>query len=500
MLEPKVVQLTAGSAVLGLVLAAGAVTLAGPWDSGQRTAERAVAAAQARTGGAHHQAAGPGRPGVPAPAPSAPGVLTTLGDTAAKAAAPPPGALAAVLDPLLAAPGLGPLRTASVIDVATGKQLYGNGAAAPMTPASTIKIATSVAALTALGPDHRIPTTVVATPDARRLTLVGGGDPTLDTARLRALAADTARALRGRGVTSVRLAYDTSRYAGPGRHPIGVNDNIAPVTALMTNEGRLDGSTSGPAPRSADPAGDTARAFADLLTRQGVATEAAPAPARAPEKATMLARTWSQPLSALVEHTLTHSDNDLAEALARQTALASGRPASFQGAGRAVADRLRELGLPVKGARFADGSGLDRHDRLSATMLTGLLARAADPARPELRPVLTGLPVGGFTGTLKDRYADGSPGAGLIRAKTGTLSGVNALAGTVVTADGRLLAFAFLADRTSSPHTAQPALEQQETPRAVRVLGRPRLVAGLPENRRLLVAERRRHRHAPQRP
>ncbi|MEV3990125.1 D-alanyl-D-alanine carboxypeptidase/D-alanyl-D-alanine-endopeptidase [Streptomyces sp. NPDC049837] len=469
MLEPKVVQLTAGSAVLGLVLAAGVVTLAGPWDSGQRTAERARAAAQARTGGAHHGATGPERaaPRPPAPAPSAPGVLTAL--TAPRTKAAPKsglGSLAATLDPLLADPGLGPLRSASVVDLTTGKQVYGNGAGVPMTPASTIKIATTAAALAALGPDHRIPTAAVATPDARHVTLVGGGDPTLDPVRLRALAADTARALRARRVTTVTLTYDTSRYTGPERHPIGVNDNIAPVTALMTNEGRLDGSAGGPAPRTADPAGDTARAFAALLAEHGVVTGKPPARARAPKKAVPLAKTWSEPLSALVERTLTHSDNDLAEALARQTAIASGHPASFAGAERAVRERLRDLGVPLAGARFADGSGLDRGDRISAALLTALLARAADPARPELRPVLTGLPVGGFSGTLEDRFGDGSPGAagaGLVRAKTGTLTGVNTLAGTVVTADGRLLAFAFLAGRTPSPYTAQPALDRLAT-------------------------------------
>ncbi|WP_336323383.1 D-alanyl-D-alanine carboxypeptidase/D-alanyl-D-alanine-endopeptidase [Streptomyces lavendofoliae] len=465
MLEPKLVQLTAGSAVLGLVLATGAVTLAGPWDSGQRTAERARAAAQARTGGADHHAPGPQRP-APAPAPSAPGVLTALALPRAEAApkpAAPPASLAAALGPLLADPGLGPLRTASVVDATTGRQLYGSGATTPMTPASTIKIATSAAALTALGPDHRIPTTAVAGPDARRITLVGGGDPTLDRARLTALAADTARALRSRGVTAITLTYDTSRYTGPERHPIGVNDNIAPVTALMTDEGRLNGSTAGPAPRSTDPAGDTARTFAALLGGHGVTTAGPPARARAPKKAVPLARTWSEPLSALVERALTHSDNDLAEALARQTAIASGLPASFDGAGRAVAQRLRELRVPLGGARFADGSGLDRRDRLSAALLTALLARAADPARPHLRPVLTGLPVGGFSGTLADRYTAGSPGAagaGLVRAKTGTLTGVNTLAGTVVTADGRLLAFAFLAGRTPSAAAAQPALDR----------------------------------------
>ncbi|WP_369144933.1 D-alanyl-D-alanine carboxypeptidase/D-alanyl-D-alanine-endopeptidase [Streptomyces sp. R44] len=428
--EPRTWQFTAGSAALGLVLAAAAVTAAGPWDGGQRTAERALAAAPT-TGGTRHAPAPRGRD----------------------------ADLAALLVPLLADPGLGPLRTASVVDTATGGQLYGEGASTPMTPASTVKIATAAAALSALGPEHRIPTTVTASPDGGTVTLTGGGDPTLDRARLKALAADTARALKARGRTSVRLAHDTSLYKGPALHPIGPNENIAPVVALMTREGRLDDSRSGPAPRTADPAGDTATAFAGLLTEAGIKVTGEPAPGRTPQGAP-LARTYSAPLADLVERTLTNSDNDLAEALARQTALARRQPASFQGAEKAVRDELARLGVPVAGARFADGSGLDRRDRVSAALLTGLLTRAADPARPALRPLLTGLPVGGFTGTLAGRFDSAPAGAGLVRAKTGTLTGVNTLAGTVVTPDGRLLAFAFLAGRTPSPYEAQPALDR----------------------------------------
>lgn len=473
-------QLTAGSAALGLALAAVAVTAAGPWDSGQRTAERARAAAPV-AGGAHHAPPPPRAPAAPrgpAPAPSAPGVLPALHAPAtAGRPAGRPADLAAVLVPLLADPGLGPLRTASVVDTATGTQLYGEGAGTPMTPASTVKIATVAAALSALGPDHRIPTTVTASTDGRTVTLTGGGDPTLDPARLRALAADTTRALRTRGHTAVRLTYDTSLYTGPELHPIGPNENLAPVTALMTREGRLDPSADrGPAPRSADPAGATATAFAGLLADAGITVTGDPAPAPAPSpapktgtpktgatpKAAPLARTYSAPLAELAERTLTHSDNDLAEALARQTAIARDQPASFEGAEKAVRDELAGLGVPLAGARFADGSGLDRRDRVSAALLTALLTRAADPAHPALRPLLTGLPVGGFTGTLAGRFdtAPATAGAGLVRAKTGTLTGVNTLAGTVVTPDGRLLAFAFLAGRTLSPYEAQPALDR----------------------------------------
>ncbi|WP_107437636.1 D-alanyl-D-alanine carboxypeptidase/D-alanyl-D-alanine endopeptidase, partial [Streptomyces albovinaceus] len=168
-------------------------------------------------------------------------------------------------------------------------------------------------------------------------------------------------------------------------------------------------------------------------------------------------------LDALVERTLTNSDNDIAEALARQTAIAKGESASFAGARRAVTNELKKIEVPVGGAHFADGSGLDRKDRVTPALLTALLARAADPDRPGLRPVLTGLPIAGFSGTLGGRYAPDAEGTGLIRAKTGTLFGVNSLAGTVVDRQGRLLAFAFLASGSIDAGEAEPALDALAT-------------------------------------
>ncbi|WP_405562092.1 D-alanyl-D-alanine carboxypeptidase/D-alanyl-D-alanine-endopeptidase [Streptomyces sp. NBC_01180] len=468
---PKVTtwQLSAGSAVIGLALAAGLIAASGPWDSGQRKAERDWAAARDRTGGAHHGSPAPGAG--PAPAPSAPGVLAALGSSAV----PTGKGLGTALGHLMDDPALGPTAGGVVIDAATGRTLYSDADRA-MTPASTVKLATMAAGLSALGPGHRIATTVTATPDGKRLTLRGGGDPTLDRDGLRALADATAKALRDRGVSSVRISYDTSLYSGPVLHPIGPNDNLAPVSALMTDEGRLGGSGDsggsagspeegdhGPAPRTGDPAGDTARTFASMLADRSVHSQGAPSPGKSPKGAETVARTDSAPLSALVERALTNSDNDIAEAVARQTALAAHEPASFAGAGRAVRDGLKKLGLPLAGARFADGSGLNRQDKVSPKLLATLLARAGDPAHPELRPILTGLPVAGFTGTLDGRYTDPSGAGGLIHAKTGTLTGVNTLAGTVVDARGRLLAFAFMASDTASPTAAQSALDRLGT-------------------------------------
>ncbi|MFD6287229.1 D-alanyl-D-alanine carboxypeptidase/D-alanyl-D-alanine-endopeptidase [Streptomyces sp. NPDC060205] len=472
--RPSTVQFTTGAAALGLVVAATVVTAAGPWDStGQRTAERDWAASRERAGGADHGSVSGTSGKEPAPAPSALSVLAGLGGSVGSVPSPTEKALSGVLGPLLDNPALGTDRAGAVVDMATGKRLYGKGADTALTPASTTKIATAVAALTAAGPDHRIATRAVLEPGTEEVVLVGGGDPTLTArkdaagnASLRDLADDTARALKSRKGTKtgkggkageVTLSYDTSLYAGTAVHPIGAgNTNLAPVTALMADEGRLDDSSSGPADRSDDPAADAAKKFADLLHERGIRTTV-PGTSKASARAKTLATVKSPPLSALVERMLTSSDNDIAEALARQTALASDEPASFKGGGAATREQLKKLGLPLKGAKFADGSGLDRADKLTAGLLTALLAEAADPDRPELRPVLTGLPVAGFTGTLSKRYA-GQPGTGLVRAKTGTLTGVHTLAGTVVDTDGRLLAFAFLTE--SDPPTDAATTQQ----------------------------------------
>lgn len=439
------------SAAIGAVIAVGAAAAAGPWDGGQRTAERSLAAARSGGGAApvlHPATAAPRRNAAP-PAVSAAPVLAAAGTGAAPAA----GGLAARLGPLMTSPDLGTIRTGAVLDVAAGRLVYDHRSATTSTPASTTKLATATAALGTLGGTRTLATTVVAL-GAKRIVLVGGGDPTLELDRL---AADTAAALHARGTTSVRLGYDTSLYSGPLLHPIGRNENLAPVTALMVREGRLDHSTSGPTTRAFDPALSAATSFADLLGSHGITVTGTPAPEHA-RGGTRLAVHRSAPMNELVERMLTDSDNDLAEALARQVALATGRPASFAGGAKAISAALKRYGVPLGHAVFADGSGLDHVDALSPATLCRILALAASPAHPELRPVLDGLPVAAFTGTLADRFLT-TPGAGLVRAKTGTLTGTNTIAGVTVTPAGRLLAFSFMTQGAPAADAAQSALD-----------------------------------------
>jgi D-alanyl-D-alanine carboxypeptidase/D-alanyl-D-alanine-endopeptidase (penicillin-binding protein 4) len=172
----------------------------------------------------------------------------------------------------------------------------------------------------------------------------------------------------------------------------------------------------------------------------------------------VVARVESAPLSVLIEQMLQESDNVIAECLARQVAIARHEPASFTGAAAAIRQVLHGLHLSV-GSGMVDGSGLAARDRLSVATLADVLETVI--ARPSLHPVLAGLPVAGWSGTLDTRYLSGRAraGAGVVRAKTGTLTGVSALAGVVHDASGRLLVFAFDADRVQSTTAADAALD-----------------------------------------
>jgi serine-type D-Ala-D-Ala carboxypeptidase/endopeptidase (penicillin-binding protein 4) len=153
----------------------------------------------------------------------------------------------------------------------------------------------------------------------------------------------------------------------------------------------------------------------------------------------------------------------IAEAMGRQVALAAGKPASFDGATDAIVAKLTELGLPGDEADLYDASGLSRHNGISPTLLTDVLTLAAGGRQPALASLFGGLPVAGWSGTLQTRFLTPVPNRvaqGIVRAKTGSLSGVNTMAGELTTRDGRLLVFAIMANGSGNALTARAALDR----------------------------------------
>lgn len=364
---------------------------------------------------------------------------------------------------------LGTSTTVVVADVLTGQVLADVGGQVPQTPASTTKLLTALAATTALGTERTLATRVVQTGPAS-VVLVGGGDMMLalgtgnpdavnGRAGLTDLATRTAQALTAAGVAQVTVGLDDTLFEGPGLAAgwlPSYNRYVAPIAAVAVDTGRT--STTPFAVRQRDPALAAARAFADLLAAQGVAVAGAPVRQAAPPDAPELAAVQSAPMREIVRYTVQESDNTIAEVLGRLVALERGEPATFPGATRAIVAQVAEQGLDVTGVSIGDCSGLDPGSKIPARLLVDLLVRAAQPGHPAVLPVAVDLPVSGWQGTLFDRYADG-PARGLVRAKTGSLPGVTSLAGTLLTQEGRLLAFAVLADATGA--------SGQDRPRAV---------------------------------
>jgi D-alanyl-D-alanine carboxypeptidase/D-alanyl-D-alanine-endopeptidase (penicillin-binding protein 4) len=250
----------------------------------------------------------------------------------------------------------------------------------------------------------------------------------------------------------VRLSYDDSLFSGPAVNPhwpaTYVPDVVTPITALWADEG-IDPSGSG---RVSDPAASAAQLFAVYLRKDGIRVAPAVRAAKAPTGAAELTRVTSPPVADIVERVLQNSDNEGAEVLAHQVGLATSGQGSYAGGVRGVTRTLRGLGIDLDQATIQDGSGLSRHDRLDAETLVQVLQLAASPDHPELRSVVTGLPVAAYDGSLGYRFGH-SPGRGLVRAKTGTLTGTSALAGLTTDRDGHVLVFALVSNHVRYAET-----------------------------------------------
>jgi len=367
--------------------------------------------------------------------------------------------------------------SAAVVSASTGKLLYSAGGQTGLIPASTTKLLTTSAALKLLGPQHRFRTSVVDasfTTKGKRtnqIDLVGGGDPYLTEtkaqatipgqASLQSLAASTAKRLKAEHITTVRLGYDASLFPGPSWNstwPAGYSTVVTRTSALWVNEGRLYGAEG---PRQTEPAESAADDFATLLHQDGIkVTEIKPA--TAPTGADEVAGIDSLPLSKITEKLLMESDDDAAEVIARQVAVADGKPATIANAVNSIRKSITILGAWAPGTRMYDGSGLSRDGRIPADTLVKVLRLGIDGGQPNLAPVFTGLPVAGVEGSLEYRLGEtgATAGRGIVRAKTGTLTGVHSLAGYASTRDGELLIFAFVVNHPKNDYEAVEWLDR----------------------------------------
>jgi D-alanyl-D-alanine carboxypeptidase/D-alanyl-D-alanine-endopeptidase (penicillin-binding protein 4) len=346
-------------------------------------------------------------------------------------------------DPLFTTASIG----IKVVAVETGEIIYEKNTHKLHHPASTTKLFTAATALAKLGTDYRFETTlyVDAAADAEgasNIYLKGRADPTLQRDDLVKLA----DAFLQTGVQSVRgnIVIDETYLdhvpEGPGWM---WDDRPLIISALSIREIEPDTNT-------------WSRAFAcgyllkTALMERGINVAGEVVSGAVPSDAQIVAKHLSPPLADILKLMNKPSDNWVAELLFKTIgAEVIGKPGTWKKGRQAVTEYLSEIMSEPPAHRFVDGSGLSRYNLLNAELLTDLLVYMYQTF--ELMPeYLVSLPIAGVDGTLRNRMK-GMYAEKILRAKTGTLSGVSALAGYTVTADDEVFAFGVLISHYIGP-------------------------------------------------
>jgi D-alanyl-D-alanine carboxypeptidase/D-alanyl-D-alanine-endopeptidase (penicillin-binding protein 4) len=342
--------------------------------------------------------------------------------------------LQARLAKALRVPHVAPARSAAVaVDLTSGELLFAQNPGLALAPASNEKLPLTYAALATLGPSYRIETDVLGegeqdgTSFTGTLVLRGGGDPTLSSAGLRALALQV-RAYGIRHVTDGIVgdeSYFDARRTVAGWKPSFFIEESPPLSALVVNRARVGRFVT------RTPALAAATAFRDALRAAGVSVTGSVRLGRVDDYSIPIAQVESPPLASIIRFMDRESDNFTAEMLLKQIgAVALDRGTSAAGA-TAVMQSLAEAGVPLTGVRVVDGSGLSRLDRLTVNAIAGILKAAwNDPTVKQA--FVASLPVAGVNGTLEDRLRK-PPARGRVLAKTGTTDIASALSGYVST-------------------------------------------------------------------
>jgi D-alanyl-D-alanine carboxypeptidase/D-alanyl-D-alanine-endopeptidase (penicillin-binding protein 4) len=363
-----------------------------------------------------------------------------------------------------------PARTGAIVfDLQAGTTLFAHNPRLPLRPASNQKLATTYAALAALGPSFRIETDVLGDGEQSgstwqgTLVLKGYGDPALSFAQLNSLARQVAgdgiRQVSGR-ILGDESWFDTRRTGVGWKAQFYLHESPA-LSALIVNRGwtgRYE---------TTRPALMAAQVFRRDLRHAGVTVQGGAAIGVASSQAAPLAEVQSARLAALVRHMDVYSDNFYAEMLLKEVGAVQGSHGSAP-AGLAVErGLLRAAGVPLGGVRMVDGSGLSLLDRWTPLGLATLLQTMWQDT--DLRPYLVAaLPIAGETGTLEHRMRK-APAHGLVRAKTGTTDNASSLSGFV----GDRFAFSIL--ENGSPVNTVNAEQSQN--RVAQVLARAAAVS-----------------------
>ncbi len=312
----------------------------------------------------------------------------------------------------------------SLIDVSTGEIVFESNAFSQRKPASTMKILAAAATLKHLQPDQVFTTRVSLGTVPDSIVIDGEFDPWISM--------DHRVATKMKRTSFPRIAFNSlskvKESSGGSIKKLKVYYN-----GIYANE---------------------VASYKAFYKKRGVTAAFIKV---SDEKATSLVSeeiltSESPQVIKMLDWFLLWSDNQLSERMAKIAAKYAGNEFNDEGVAVTFAEILISFGINPAQIVVIDASGLSRQNKVTAHALAQLLYKIHSD--PVLSRLIESLPVGGESGTLRNRYIETAPDAvGLVKAKTGTLTGTVSLAGYVQSGD-REYAFVIIADKIRRTNSA----------------------------------------------
>lgn len=393
------------------------------------------------------------------------------------------------------------------------KILYSQDSQKYFISASNMKLFTTAAALQKLGEDFRIRTSIYDESNGV-LRVVGRGDPSLKNAQLRILSkqlyqqgirqinqliADDSY-FQGEVVNSSWEWEDIQADYGAPVNSLIVNENASILTSLpqtigqplkiqwndptetyhwkvennsVTTEAdkpgfvqvnrdlkgqiiRINGQLAVNSQPDItglavfDPIANFIRQFRQNLAREGITVKET-ASSNLSKNDKEIAAVESPPLAELLIETNVNSNNLYAEALLRSLAIKKPREKNQNTADiglQVVRETLTQLGVEPEGYVIVDGSGLSRKNLTTPAALVQVLQGIGKS--PQAEVFRASLPIAGLNGTLKNRFLN-TAAAGMVQAKTGSMTGISALSGYMNAPNYEPLVFSIIVNQSEQP-------------------------------------------------
>lgn len=317
-----------------------------------------------------------------------------------------------------------------VYDLTADSILYKVNERQAMRPASTMKLVTAITALDRLGGSYQFRTQLYYTGTIENHTLngdlycVGGFDPAFNNDDMRAF------------VESIqRMGVDTIR----GRI---VADKSMKDADLLGEGWCWDDDNPKLSPLSYGRDIEFLERFVHELIDCDVVLDVRMTESRLPDDAYPIC-TRFHTMDQILQRMMKKSDNFYAEAMFYQLGAATGhRPSTAKHSAQVVKQLIQKVGNGKNPYRVADGSGLSLYNYVTPELEMRLL-RYAYRNSNIYQHLLPSLPIAGVDGTLNTRMK-GTFAEENVKAKTGTVTGISALAGYCTSANGHLLCFSII--------------------------------------------------------